>query len=76
MELALINDVLYISISVHNNYKHSLLGPNRLLDFEGYRAHPGGLQLPCGLTFWARSCRPHPARDRKQTDLRSCAERF
>ena len=35
MELALINDVLYISISVHNNYKHRLLGPNRLLDFEG-----------------------------------------
>ena len=54
----------------------SSLGPNRLLDFEGYRAHPGGLPLPCGLTFWARSCRPHPARDRKQTDLRSCAEGF
>ena len=57
-------------------YSQSSLGPNGLLDFEGCRANPGGLPLPCGLTFWARTCRPHPARNRNPTALRSCAERF
>ena len=32
--LALSDDVLYFLIS-GDNYKHRLLGPNRLLDFEG-----------------------------------------
>ena len=73
--LALIDDVLYSSISVHN-YKHRLLGPNRLLDFEGCRANPGEVPLPCRLTFWALTCRPHLARDRKQTVVRSCAGPF
>ena len=67
------NRFSHSSISVPYD-KHSLLGPIRLLDFEGCRAYPGEVQLPCGLTFWARTCRPHPARDRKQTVLRSCAE--
>ena len=67
------NDVLMLHFQFSTKKTPSSLGPIRLLDFEGYRAHPGEVQLPRGQTFWRRNCCPHPARNRKQTVLRSCA---